>query len=76
MENFQALADGLIAVQGAEEAAGLDALHATVGRLLNSPDLVQQRAAAAAKFANGQAQVLGATMDALTPWLDKASGAG
>ncbi len=73
MENFQALADGLVAADGADQAAGLEALHAAVGRLLNSPDLVQQRATAAAKFADGQAQVLDATVDALTPWLESAS---
>ena len=76
MENFQALADSLIAVQGAERATGLEALHAAVDRLLNSPELSRQRAVAAASFADGHAQVLDVTVDVIAPWLEKAGGPG
>ncbi|MBT5861178.1 MAG: 3-deoxy-D-manno-octulosonic acid transferase, partial [Alphaproteobacteria bacterium] len=73
MANAQDLADGLVAQGGAVRVADQHWLQGAIGGLLASPELTAQRGAAAASYANGQARVLDATMDAITPWLDDAS---
>jgi len=73
MENAQALADGLIAQGGAVQISDHHWLQGAIGGLLASPELMAQRAAAAASFATAQAKVLDTTLDALAPWLETAS---
>ena len=72
MENAQDVADGLVAQGGAVRVADQHWLQEAIGGLLASPQLMTQRAAAAATYANAQAKVLDAIMDAIAPWLDDA----
>ena len=71
MENFQALADGVVAAGGGEWIADPAALAPGVERLLAAPDEVRRRAEGAASFAGAQAGVLDAVLGALAPWLDR-----
>jgi 3-deoxy-D-manno-octulosonic-acid transferase len=73
MANVQELADALISRGGAVQVSDQGGLQAAVGALLSSPDLMARRAAAAAAFANAQAQILETTMEAIAPWLETAS---
>jgi 3-deoxy-D-manno-octulosonic-acid transferase len=73
MENARALADGLIDQGGAVQVSDQHWLQGAIGALLSSPELMAQRARAAAAFANAQAEVLDTTMEAIAPWLETAS---
>ena len=73
MENAQDLADALIDQGGAVQISDQNWLQGAIGALLSSPDLMTQRAGAAAAFANAQAEVLPTTMEAIAPWLETAS---
>jgi len=73
MANAQELADALISRGGAVQVSDQHWLQGAVGTLLSSPDLMAQRAGAAAAFANAQAQILETTMEAIAPWLETAS---
>ena len=73
MANAQELADGLLDQGGAVQVSDQGGLQAAIGALLSSPDLMGRRAAAAAAFANAQAQILETTMEAIAPWLETAS---
>jgi 3-deoxy-D-manno-octulosonic-acid transferase len=73
MNNARELAEALIHQGGAVQVSDQHWLQGAIGALLSSPDLMAQRAAAAATFANDQAEVLQTTMDAIAPWFETAS---
>jgi 3-deoxy-D-manno-octulosonic-acid transferase len=69
MTNFREMADRMIACGGAEAVADGDALAGVLSRLLADPPERARRAAAARRFAEGEAQVLDRAMSALAPLL-------
>ncbi len=71
MANFREMAERMTASGSAEVVADAESLAVAVARLLADPEERAQRAAAARRFAQGEAQVLDRVLAALAPLLDR-----
>lgn len=69
MTSFSEMAPAMTACGAAEMVADEDGLAEAVGNLLADPALLSSRRAAAATWADSQAHVLDAVLDALAPFL-------